>query len=99
MKPDDPSVPPSWPWVLDESERGTKDFRASRLGMVEARLENAAGQGLELLAAGDRGARACLAPEGVWWQLLMPTSPYLAPGQRIKGEFVIQLQGEAICAG
>lgn len=87
-------TPPAWPWALDETEMGTRDFRGVKLNVYRAGLEDPRGAGLRLRAHADAHARATLAPEGVWLHLLAECR--LGPvtvrtGERLRGRLALDL--------
>ena len=86
--------PPAWPWILDQTELGTNDFRSVKFNIYEAQLTAPDGSGLAVHANADAHVRACLDPKGVWVHVL--TECRLGPrvindGDHIQGEFVVRL--------
>lgn len=43
-------VKPAWPWRLDQTEQGTKDFRGTKRDIYVASLTDAAGEGLAFIS-------------------------------------------------
>jgi len=85
---------PGWPWKLDQTELGTNDFRSAKFNIYEAALVAPGGSGLRVFANADAHVRPCLAENGVLLHVLSicrlgPT--VIKKGDRIKGEFVVEL--------
>ncbi|SPE59352.1 putative Beta-galactosidase [Verrucomicrobia bacterium] len=86
---------PGWPWSLDETDLGTADFRSVKFNVCRAGLQAPDGSGLTLHARADAHFRAALVPNGVAAHLLWrcPLGQVtLKPGERLAGEFVVQLR-------
>ena len=85
---------PSWPWLLDETELGTADFRSVKYNIYEAALGSREGSGFTAYANADAHFRAALALGGVaahlLWRCPLGQVP-LKAGDRLQGEFVVQL--------
>jgi beta-galactosidase len=94
---------PSWPWQLDENEFGTRDFRAAKYRIYEARLFAPDGSGIEGLSDGSADVRACLADNAVFFHMLMSEPMQrnatllnfvprkVSNGNRLAGKFVFRL--------
>lgn len=95
--PDREGIRPEWPWSLDQTDLGTADFRSVKFHVYEAALTDAAGRGVKVLAAGNVHVRACVDPTGGAWLHLLSAcrlgQTVLKPGDRITGEFTVQLVG------
>jgi hypothetical protein len=85
---------PDWPWRLDQTERGTADFRSVRLNVLSADLTGQDAPSVHVLASADKHVRACLDPRGVWLHILdrCAIAPWvLRPGDRLKGCATVQI--------
>jgi len=51
---------PSWPWFMDASALGTRDFRATRQNILHASLKDSAGNGITVLSNGTHHTRSFL---------------------------------------
>lgn len=90
------SVPPKWPWMLDETEEGTADFRGVKLNVFEASLRSRTGAGLTLYAKADAHIRAAVEGGNAMLYLLnrCAIGPRLVrQGDRLSGRFTIRLEG------
>ena len=85
---------PAWPWLLDETELGTADFRSIKYNIHEATLVAPNGSGFSAHANANAHFRAALAPGGVaahlLWRCPLGQVP-LKPNERLQGEFVVRL--------
>ncbi len=85
------AVAPSWPWQLDETELGSRDFRATKYNIFETELRSTAGGGIRVEAAGDRNARACVMKDGVFfYTLVAPPPEKIKKGETLVGSFVVK---------
>jgi beta-galactosidase len=83
---------PPWPWHLDSNQFGTRDFRATKYNVYEAAIMAPDGSGMRVHSDASANVRACLAPEGVQFHVLV-SRPYapLSSGGRLSGTFVFRL--------
>jgi hypothetical protein len=57
--------PPVWPWELDSTGRGTRDFRSTKYNIYRAALLADEGAGVQVVSGGTQNVRAWVADEGV----------------------------------
>ncbi|MCC6445256.1 MAG: hypothetical protein IT210_17575 [Armatimonadetes bacterium] len=93
---DGPEIPPSWPWQLDQTDRGTADFRSVKFHIYEASLLAPNHTGVRVYADGDAHVRTALAGQETHLHIL--SDCWLGPvvlknGSRISGEFTVELKG------
>lgn len=51
---------PTWPWFMDASALGTRDFRATRRNILRASLKDSSGHGITVLSEGTQHTRSFL---------------------------------------
>lgn len=89
-----PNVKPSWPWLLDQTELGTNDFRSVKFNIREASLTAPGGSGVRVNANADAHFRACLAGNAVKMHILSQcplAQVTLHKGDRLTGEYSVSL--------
>lgn len=83
---------PSWSWCLDENQFGTRDFRATKYHIYEAKLLASDGSGIQIDSDGRVNVRANLSPEGVQFHTLLSSrSGKVETGAQLSGSFTITL--------
>ena len=91
---DKEGIRPDWPWALDQTERGTADFRSVKLNVYEAALRAPAGPGLKVHANRDAHVRACVDGDAIDMHILSRcrmAELKIKEGDRINGEFTIEI--------
>lgn len=84
------NVRPPWPWHLDSNEYGTRDFRASKYNIYEAKLLAPDGSGIRADSNAAANVRACLAPDGVQFHVLLANAPgQVASGSKLTGSLSV----------
>ena len=89
------NVRPAWPWILDETELGTADFRSIKFNIYEATLSAKNGTGISAHGNADVHFRSALTTNGVAAHVLSrcPLGQVeLNPGDRLVEKFVVQLR-------
>jgi beta-galactosidase len=86
---------PAWPWMLDQNEYGTNDFRGVKFTIHEASLTGPSG-GLRVHANADVHVRSCIDPRtnGILMHLLSECrlgQIKLAAGDVVSGEFIVEV--------
>ncbi|MBI5091714.1 MAG: hypothetical protein HZB26_04625 [Candidatus Hydrogenedentes bacterium] len=88
--------PPKHAWYLDANEYGTRDFRCTKYNILEAQLLAHDRTGIRVDSDGSANVRACLAPDGVQFHLLLSAPPaQLTPGCKFSGNFSARLCGRS----
>ena len=82
---------PPWPWHLDPSPRGTRDFRATKYHIYQADLTAPDTTGIRAISDATTHVRACLVPGAVRFHTLTASPPAkIDRGAKLSGTFFVQ---------
>jgi len=82
---------PQWPWYLDSTDRGIKDFRCTKFNIYQGCIFNSKGDGIMAKANADAHIRSSVVDNGVQFHLLQAGAVSLEQSSKLKGKFYVQI--------